>query len=266
MTDARLFVSADDPLSGGLRHTFDHPLARPVGTLLCFDFADTRTINAVPTGTLSSGATFVNLGDAGTPNAVTGATSTNNISRAAGSLDQTAGTTGGSQSISVGAAGLYNRSFDFHLHAVITVPNDAGNAAYAYQPILSCAVSPSSGLIYLDSGSNGRAPSVKVKSANAETFTGFTLGVAQILDICAVGGTAYVFRNGVQVASTAIGVQPDLSAITFNIHGGRAGVKLHRAMFQELGVVAAYEASQGRAFNYATAVADAYAISSAVTY
>lgn len=269
MLDARVFRTASNPV-GGSRHTFDHELARPVGTLFCLDFADER--NDVPVGAIAPGSVFGNLGDPGAPDLVAGPNAGSlNLYDGSGII-QSSTTVTPVQSLFLGGAGLYNREFDMHLHAVLTLPNDAGNAAFSNSVLMRCGSAANNCLFNVDLGANGRAPSARLKSkASAPTlngtFTGFQLGVAQIIDMVTVGAAGYLFVGGTQVAGPIpLGGIPDLSAAVMTILGGRGGAKLHRVMLQDLSQVTLYEALLGRTFTFADAVQEAFAASSAHTY
>lgn len=269
MPDARILRSIADPVSGGSRHTFDHELARADGTLFCFDFADSRSQNQVSLGPITPGSIFKDLGDPGSPDMLA-AGATNAASNTGTALQMATATSGGAQALTIGAAGLYNRNFDFHLHAVLTVPDDVGNSGYTSAGVLRFGTAANDCLFNLDLGANGRSPSARVKSIAGSTvalgFAGFALGAPQIIDVVASGTSGYLFLNGVQVANTSIAGISNLAAAQMTVFGGRGGAKLHRVMLEDLGRVTAYEAMLGRSFTYADAVADAYAASVAHTY
>lgn len=267
MTTARSLIAADSPTANNLRYTSRHPLGRPVGTMLLLDFQDDRS-NPYASGTVASATTFSSLGDSSSVSVVASTATTNNITNTGNALTTPEATSGANQSISVGSAGTYNTNIDFHLHTVFQLPNDTMSTSYG--AMLTLGTANNNSMFWLDLGTANRAPRVFIKSiagsTSTQTITGFAPGSPQIVDVVASGTSAYVYLNGAKVKTLTVAGIPDLSTATFKILGNSAGAKLWTVMLQDLSQVAAYEAAVGNAFTYETAVADAYAVSSSVSY
>lgn len=255
----REFLTSGEFTGGPFNRLIRHPLARNDGsTLFVMDFG--RTDCNPHSGSLTDGATFDNL--EGTPDGVVSGTS-NAISSSGGKLTVPTWVSGSNQVMNIGSAGSFNLTTanpDFHAHFVFSLPNDAGSASLGFAQLWSVGTA-NDNLFRFDAGTNGRAPRCNATTQSGgpvyTTITGFTLGAVNIVSLTRVGNSLQLWLNGVQVGSRTVNATlPDLSGVTMQMFGGRAGETVWAAMLETI--------PEGR--TAAQAVARAYAASNAAGY